>query len=292
MKKNLIVVNAGNSCYIDSLLMSLFYFNSEIYNQLLKNIPKDLSMIYLQEYIDYNFVKKVRDNDSVSSDDINLIRTICFDCGWRNGNLDEYYDQQDISEFYQFIINKFCFTQIEIQKTIMTENENKDSVTEIEKIPFIPLTIPQDTNSKYLKIKDMLHDWLYNNHVFNGNKNTLHSYNLTNIPYAIPLSINRFNNQQKRNNIDIVIPYAISPFNVNNSYSNNLKYKIHSIICHSGETPNSGHYYSVLYDDVNNKWFMFNDLQYIPSLFEISMKDKKIIDDLKKNCFFLIYILK
>ena len=78
-----IIENAGNTCYIDSLLMSLFYNPTHIDRLLNKEIKNTLG-IYLQEYIKENFVNNIRNNKSVTYDDIEMIRALCFQIGWRN----------------------------------------------------------------------------------------------------------------------------------------------------------------------------------------------------------------
>ena len=96
-----IVENAGNTCYIDSILMALFYCPSHI-EGILKTIPKNTDNIYLQEFIQECFVNQIRSSSSIFMETMDTLRYICVRCGWIN--LDEIYEQQDVSEFYTFLM--------------------------------------------------------------------------------------------------------------------------------------------------------------------------------------------
>jgi len=176
----------------------------------------------------------------------------------------------------------------------------------IEKIPFIPLAI--DTKKKINYINNMLHNWMHDNlitvnrEIVNSGTtqkiavNALSSYKIVNIPPIIALSINRFNNKQQRINTSINIQKGINPYKnttndrINNITLNGIHWNIHSIVCHRGNTPKSGHYYSILYNDKKKAWYMFDDLK-IPSMKQVFMSDKNIINLVKKDCVFLIYKL-
>ena len=62
-----IVVNAGNSCYIDSLLMALFFSPSDN-DYLLQTDVSDGLIMYLQNMIQMYFVNRVRASKSVTAD--------------------------------------------------------------------------------------------------------------------------------------------------------------------------------------------------------------------------------
>lgn len=264
-----IVENAGNTCYMDSLLMALFYVPSNIDMMLNKDI-KNTMALYLQEYIKINFVNTVRDNKSVTADMIEMLRVLCVENGWKGLNDDEYIMQQDVNEFYTFIMNLFECTLIDIQRETIT-NQNPNEI-----LPFIPLSIPEGIT--HITIKDMLHNWLYDNGLNN---------NIVNIPNIIALSINRFRNNGTRINTDIIIQKKIVP-TIKKMLMNNIEWIFHALICHKGETPKNGHYYSLLYN--STKWYLFDD-QQIPCLMEVSMTDSNITEMIKKECVFVIYRL-
>lgn len=301
--ESFIVENAGNTCYIDSLLMALFYSNTHLEYLLCKEIKNTMG-IYLQEYIKGNFVNSVRNNKSVLSVDIEMIRTLCFQLGWRKNNLnssqqnEEYTKQQDVNEFFTFLTEIFENEQVEIiRNTISEELVEKNEIGSKEQIPFIPLSIPE--NKTVTTVKQMLHNWLFDNILDfkrniiteNGQLETfvrgLNTYSICNIPNMIALSINRFNNDGTRINIDIIIQKKISISNKDN-FMNNTELFFHSAICHRGTSTKSGHYYTLLSN--NNKWYLFDDLK-TPCMKEVSMKDTNVTNSIKKDCVFLIYRL-
>lgn len=315
LKKPFQITNAINSCYIDSLLISLFYFNSSICTTLLKQDPKEPYAIYLQELILNEMILPARNCQTITFDTISLIRNVCSELGWKSNN-EEYLEQQDVSEFYEFLMDKFGGILIEVQRETIFQGFNNKDISNMEKLPFIPLSINKEKSIVY--IKNMLHNWMHDNIIDvekdivvleNNNKKKmkrnlkgLGTYKLINIPDIVAVGINRFDNSQKRINNDVIIQYAIDPFQTsNNNLSNNLNYQgirwnIHAIICHKGPTPKNGHYYAILYNQIytdnnkENKWYLFDDL-VVPCIKEISMNDETIISKIKKECVFIIYRL-
>lgn len=297
--KPFIITNAGNTCYIDSLLISLFAFNSNI-NTLLMKDPKDKNAIYLQEFIKFHFVEKVRSSISISFDTMNMIKELCFQIGWKNKDQYEIDSQQDVSEFYEFLMDKFDGTLIEIERETLWEDGTKTNGK--EKIPFIPLSLPysnQDNDlifkSKSVSIKNMLHTWMYDNPVSIKKDlreiKGLSTYTVTNLPQIIPIAINRYNNNQNKIDTSVIIQRAINLYGDNNNIiMSGVRWHIHSIICHNGITSKNGHYYAIIYNDKDDQWFMFDDLA-TPCIWKISMKDPSIIKLIKKECVFVFYKL-
>lgn len=300
--KNLFVVENGlNTCYIDSLLMALFYKPCTYLESLLHSDPKDLNCIYLQEIIKTKFIDQVRKNNSVIADIINEIRIYSHECGWLTGipnEYDELFEQQDINEFYSFLLNAINVPLIEIQRQTLYENyECGDNIGDPETIPFINLIIPDNTDE--ISVKELINYWMNHNTVNNVNKevvengektiksvNGLNIYRIVNIPTFVALSISRFNTTNERIETKIDIQKKIKLHHISdNNYG--LRWRIHSMICHRGENPKNGHYYSVLYGS-NNNWLLFDD-QSIPCLKEISLKDKNIAETIKKEVVFIIY---
>ena len=290
-----IIENAGNTCYIDSLLMSLFYTPTHIDRLLNKEITNTLG-IYLQEYIKEKFVNNIRNNKSITYDDIEMIRALCFQIGWRNSpdtnkNNDEYINQQDVNEFFIFLMDLFDNECIEITKSTLSDNSSdKMDNNVVEKIPFIPLALPESIPN--ISVKQMLHNWLYDN--ISEIKNTddkdytkrLHIYNITNLPYIICLSVNRFTNEGTRIETDVIIQKKIRPYD--NRFINSNEWGFHAAICHKGATNRSGHYYSLV--NVGQKWYVFNDLD-VPCMKEVRMDDGEVTGMIKRDCVFLIYRL-
>lgn len=285
------VDNAGNTCYIDSLLMALFYHNSHIERLLNKDIKNTLGL-YIQEYIKENFVNMVRKNKSVVASDIEMFRILVFQAGWRKNSplSDEETNQQDVNEFYIFLMDLLENDKIEIIRRTITEGMVSDSDTGIkELLPFIPLSLPDDDTK--ITVKEMIHNWMYNNIIDVSRKvepdkekmiKGLATFNLINIPQIIALSINRFNNLGIRIDTTVIIQKKIC--------INTTDWVFHAAICHKGNSLTSGHYYTLI--SINNtKWYMFNDMN-IPCMKEVAMDDPEVTNMIKKECVFLIYRLQ
>lgn len=291
-----VVENGFNTCYISSLLMALFYKASYL-DVILQSEPKTDIFIYLQEIIKTKFVERVRNGTSVLADVMNEIRSIANICGWLNH--EELMEQQDVNELFAFIANQTNLPTIDIQRETITEGiEHKSDLGEIETLPFLTLPVPDDRDE--ISIKNLLDKWMNNNTVDiqrdtlkDGNKvvenvKGLNIYRIMNVPMTIGISLNRFGSTtHTRSQTKIDIQKRIKFHNTGCDADAGLKWRIHSIICHTGETNKSGHYYAVIFGS-DNKWFRFND-QNVPSLEEINIKNDENMNVIKRECVFLFY---
>ena len=300
MAHPLIVQNAGNTCYIDSLLISIFFEKS--FDKLLITDPKITNAIYLQEFIKIQFVDCIRQDKSVLEDTINTMRQLLYENGWKKDET-EIFSQQDVTEFYTFLVDIFNGPLIETRRTTISEGlpDIGDNGI-IEKLPFIPLSLPD--NFTEVKIRDLLDSWLNDNvsslkrKIYkNGNRpndtvednvNALNIYNIENVPYMVGLSINRFKDIYKRDQTDIIIQRKINPSN-SVSYPFQHSWVFHAAICHIGDSPKNGHYYCIV--EKEKVFYLFDDLQ-IPSVVKIDMSEPAITSQIKKNVVFILYRLE
>lgn len=258
---------ASNNCYIDSVLMALFYFKTSTEHLLLSDVDS-CNAIHLQEYIKVNFVDKVRNGISVL--DANLIKQLSIDNGWE--------DNPDVSKYYAFLLKLFDGNAIEIQRRTITELDPKPSdIGEIQKIPFIPLIIKPGIS---YNIKSMLHDWFYEDYLkttINGQETSvLNTYNMVNTPPFFGISIDRTEIDESIN-----IQKKIAP-------QDNYKgiWIFHSAICYK-----KAHYYSLLFNPKNETYHIF-DNSVVPCVREINMSDDEITDKIKRECVFILYRYK
>jgi len=291
------IENAGNTCYMDSLIIALFYVKSCIENHVMSNREvKNPLGIYIQEFIKNQIIDPLRNGKSVTRETMDTFRSLCFQSGWRNSDEEEYFRQQDVSEFYSFIAHMLDIPMIEMQKRTITEAiPDKDDTGKKEQMAFVPLSLPNDKTD--VKIATLLYDWMHNNYVqikrkintgqelTPTNVNSLQSYSITNFPMIVPLSINRFRSNNERLDVNIIIQKKINPVDGNFQH----EWKLLSVICHNGLSSDAGHYYT-LFTSLN-KWYISDDLKE-PSIYEVAMNDKNITSRIKRECVFLIYIIE
>lgn len=215
-----IIKNVDNISYIDSLLMALFYHPSHCDNILSKDINRPLIM-YLQEYIKDKFVSIVRNNKSLLHNDIEYLRDLCFQSGWKENDITEYKIQHDIIDFYVFLTSLFEYNDSKLIRLLLPENQS--SIT----------------------IKDLLLQ-------FNENTNQY--------PYLIALSLNRINEHGDKSDICIDIQKNIYPYS-KTIIIDSPKWIFHSAICcHWSSKHKMYHYYSLLSINYK-KWVIFNNLK-------------------------------
>jgi ubiquitin C-terminal hydrolase len=302
------VENALSTCYIDSLLMALFYpLSTTLVEDLLMKDGGSHDSIYLQEFILQHFVLPVRQNNSVLQEQMEMIRSLCVQAGWipratTENQQDLIFEQQDVSEFYSFLMEKLPGTPIQIQRQTITEGlPDSNDTGEIEKIPFIPLCTPIGVDT--VRVSAMLQNWMEDNHstvtrsVFtkDGTKKEmvsgLNTYYIVNIPSILALGINRFKHPDCRDYVSVIIEKYISPFKNSSIIPDLHKYAFQAAICHTGDTPKAGHYYAIISDD--DHYLLFDDQMPPPSMVEIFLKgpliNKDIVERIKKEVVFIIY---
>lgn len=292
-----IVEDGYNTSYIDSLLMGLFYSSSGIEYEFL-NSNLDPKYHYLQDMIKWKFLDVVRKGFSVTSDTINEIRNYMFQqCGWLNKS-NTIYDissPQDITKFYKFIIDIFNGTLIETQKEIIDRQNNSIKQEDKKSCHYISFNL--DDSSKAYSIKNLLSEWFDTNpkDIPTGcqGKNTTEVKYAKNIPFIISLEINRFKNTTK-NTAQVDIKKKIKmKFKMNTDEKmemkwlyNNVRWLFHAVICHTGDSIETGHYYALL--SCGEKWLLF-DNSMIPCIKEIRTTDSQIVDKIKRECVLVIY---
>ncbi len=279
-----IIENGYNTCYIDSLLIALFYKNSDQINDILENEPQIPEAYYLQELIKVKFVNQIRKNYSIFSQSMNEIRNYSIICGWATeGNIDE---QQSCISYYNFLSNLFRIKPIEFEVFEFNNNVIYPENTSKINFQFIPIDLNRDND-----IRNLFINWL-NSNIIVKNSLTTQCYKLLDVPFFIIFSINR-NNESidnkycKKNKFKLDIMKKIKFFNISDSSQSHIKWNIHAIICYSSDDHLCcGHYYTILFS--NKEWILFDDKK-IPSFKKIDLDDEAIKDKITSECIIIIY---
>lgn len=282
-----IIEHEYNADYITSLLVGMFYVSSSI-DSLLTNNIKEYGM-YLQEYLNYNFIYNIRNNRSILKNIISYIRYNLFKCGWCNE--DDILNYHKVNKLYDFFIEIFNGDRIEIMKEIVTSVPSSiDDISEKEYSSYITFNV--DKYKDEVAIDNLLDDWMYNNKITVKKKvgneyKTLKGnmiINILNIPKYIGFHIDR----GKNNDIRIDIKSKIHLFNKSgNINKKNMKWLFHCAICFNKDN-DIKYYYTLLKKD--DTWVIFSDYN-IPCINIIDINKHGVIDKIKRECVFLLYVM-
>jgi len=265
--KDIIVKNIGLSCYIDTLIASLFCINTIIRAKLLNSYQDSYRVIYLQEFIRTNIVDNINNNKSILEKIIINLKKLLISIGW----YDNFHHIEKVKELYAFLMKKLDGQLIYIEEEYL----NYDKLNNDKKLAYIDIDVSNINENK--NIQELLQNWIYNQQ----NRDIVK--HIVNIPTFIGININRLYNGTV-NNVMIDINKGISPA----TYSvldNKPVWGIHSIICYEGDI-NKGHYYSLLNN--NNEYFIY-DNSNIPTIINVNIKNVDISKKIKQECIFLIY---
>uniref|UniRef100_A0A6C0E9E5 USP domain-containing protein n=1 Tax=viral metagenome TaxID=1070528 RepID=A0A6C0E9E5_9ZZZZ len=286
-RKPYVIEDGLNTSYISSLLLGLFYNNSNN-TEILNTNSTNYSGIYLQEIIKNGFVDLINKNYSVTSDILNEIRNYSYLCGWCKDNK-YFFKPQDVIKYLDFLLQLFQYKILEIEKITVTEDMKCNEIIK-KQYNIIDLEINENAT-----IKNLLDHWFEQNiigkkEIKNQGDYTLYIdkyyYKLTSIPAFIPISIKRFNESNKKIKMSVDIMKKIKLNKVNDDTQKKLRWYISSIICHKGDSFENGYYYCI--NKKMDKWILF-DYHHIPSLTEIDISDDDVKEIIMTECVLLIY---
>ena len=203
--------NNISTCYIDTLLIAMFFKKNTFIDNILNYKPKDDKFIYLQELIKHKFINKVRNNISITVNLIKELKILIQSLSKHNLLNDPY--EYDIPKFYDWLINSFNAQQINI---------NNNSLT-----PHIDFNISSFDN---YNIKTLLNEYQVCNTI-NPVDNLL----------FVGISFNRSDTNNSK--IDIMKRIKL--------YNNKKKWIIHSIICQKNINCNIHYYSLIHISDNN-----------------------------------------
>lgn len=301
-----IVPNVINSCYMDAVLVALFF--PECMDFHLCKDMKHPTGSYLQMIIKNEVIDKLRYGEPVSYHTMVMLRQQMIEVGWKT--FGEEFDQQDAKEFYEFVLEKLEIPMINIRRVTFSGGVSDNSDTgKIETIPYIPVNVDGDyTEDSKIKLMDMVYKWLNDNTTTALRKpqqgvseiemDVLNTYKIENTPPVFGFSVNRFPTPDKRMNFELICSNGFLPFkhDKDENYCK-MTWLVQGLICHrpspipvptpEGYSPlKSGHYYSIVV--AGDKKYMFDDLE-TPSLYEINFNPSPLLEKIKREIVFVIY---
>lgn len=250
----------NNKSCITSIIMCLFYISSS-FDKMLSTSVNSNSVIYLQEYLVCTINKKIRANKSLTLNNINTLYDIICESGFNFSNY-----ENNVIDVFNFFISKLKYDGTYIRYV------QKNINTFTKEIAYMPINL-LNNNSPTIK------------NIFNTFTTDCQ---FLNFPEHICFYINRFE-LLKINRTFVNISKQIS-YSYNNDILHTKTWRFCSLICHTGDSIQNGHYYSIIYKHTSNLFYVCDDM-IIPSLIKIDLKDEFVRKKIESECVFIIYSL-
>jgi len=291
----------NNSCYLDSILISLFHKKNKIIENIILNSKinklKDEKSILIAKKIkkELKQLYKLLSNKQNNEDYIicKKLRTLLdeFDKIEKTNIIDDkdnwLYSQLDIYDFMRMLLYIFKIKE----NTLKIKENNKINYTNFNKIIDIDFLYDnKGNNKKLLKIKDIYpinirKIKLTKENVYINEEGKKQNYYIKKeeIIKGDILFINIY-----RNTLNIKNDIKIIPIEKMKLKENKFKLNLTSIIIHYGSDINSGHYIVLYKCQKNKKWYEYDDMNGIKEIgkFNSIIKNNNYI----KNIVGLLYI--
>lgn len=282
MSKYLLLENGLNTDYIYSLIIGLFYSQSDGINKIINNDTDNPNTYYIQEYIKIKIIYTLHKGYSIESSIINKLRLYMYNCGWLKNTNEHILQKGNIDKFFIFLINemmnyKLEFTRVNISNN--TSNEKTENLITVDD----NLSIV-NSSAKMINISECLNEWVSIN-IMEKDK---YSYKFNNTPLLIPIYINITDEKTKLNKKLINIMETINFESAGDKLHRMFVWDIHSVICQDA----NGSYYTAIknnqYDIEKDKWTIFSD-NSIPSNSDTDMHNVNHCLKLMQEVKFIFY---
>jgi len=267
------LVNHGTTCYVNSMLQSLFTINE--FKRAIFAIPTADSEIGTIPYAFQRVFYHLQTSKEAVS-----ISELLYSFGWKKS---DFTEQHDIQEFKCFLADVFekieqklkdtpyegIFVKLFQGKIIThiqcTEIDVKSNKTET--FNDIQLNVKGckniiDSFDKYIEKEELTGDNKYLTEA-NGLQNAEKSIQFAYLPPVLQLHLKRFEYTSTRMlkiNDELKFPVELDLTSLvhDSSQSLDYSYRLHSVVVHRGQ-PSSGHYYAFIWNNKLSHWLKFND---------------------------------
>mmetsp|Transcript_8364 Transcript_8364/g.20362 ORF Transcript_8364/g.20362 Transcript_8364/m.20362 type:complete len:416 (+) Transcript_8364:100-1347(+) len=259
------VFNAGNSCYIDSVLFAMFAVPSPAFEQLLakrlvssERQPVELKT-EMQAFIHKQFAGRIARYENVTADVVTSLRRMCRRLGWEYPGADD--QQQDAAEFYSFLHGILGGQLIRTMRRTFTGALPDPSDRGLEEnMTLLPVSLGEGHHQGTLQLSGMLDTFFYENLATGLRRmvsdrveqvDALNTYSVENVPGIVAVSLKRFDDQLCKIESEVHFPthinlhkYSSRPEWRGSAIMHSVPWNLRGIVCHRGASIESGHYYS------------------------------------------------
>jgi hypothetical protein len=314
IEKHYKIANAGNTCYLDSLLFALFAQINAFDYLLLKAIPnKEVSI--MQMHLRF-FVTRMRKSKAIMAHQVKALFDAMKKSGW-NGRPGS---QEDVVELLAWFMSVFESPTIALTESIYHGGESDMSSDErVSAERFLSLPIPEGKD--LISLEELVQAYFFDNHL-QGIKRKMDDKKdiemnawkmLRMLPFyciesadtsgdshfrrmMLPIVLKRYTNKGKRQKRPVGIPHRFDISHlVSQDHPVSYFMELQAAVCHvGGKSISSGHYVALCATDHEGElaWVKSDDLKKTESLASLANVQHIFVNDLALDSYILLYELR
>jgi hypothetical protein len=314
IEKQYRIANAGNTCYLDSLLFALFAQINAFDYLLLKSVPnKDISVMQMHLRL---FVTRMRKSKAIMKHQVKALFTAMKKSGWsgRPGS------QEDVVELLAWFLAIFESPSLAMTESIYHGGETDMSSDErVAAERFLSLPIPDGKD--LISLEDLVQAYFFDNQLY-GIKRAIEDKKdiemnawkmLRMLPFycientdtssdshfrrmVLPIVLKRYTNKGKRQKRPVGIPHRFDISHlVSQDHPVSYYMELQSAVCHiGGSSISTGHYVALCATDHVGElaWVKSDDLKKTESLASLANVQHIFVNDLALDSYILLYELR
>mmetsp|Transcript_92872 Transcript_92872/g.149938 ORF Transcript_92872/g.149938 Transcript_92872/m.149938 type:complete len:638 (+) Transcript_92872:319-2232(+) len=279
------IANAGNSCYMDSVLFSMFAMPSPILDGMLtKRQPAADHLAVqkqeLQACLLKQFVWRLRHCEHVTAESMTNIRAMCRRVGWEYPGAPDM--QQDAGEFFAFLHGCLGGQLIRTTRRTFTGAlpDNSDRGHE-ENMALLPVALcdshPQRNDE--LNLSSLVDTFFFENVAAGLRRKVqgqqqevyaLNTYSVDNVPCVVAVSLKRFDERLLKIETEVNFPSTLNLHRYSgraewrsSPIMQSVPWTLKSVVCHRGRSTQAGHYYAYTryskHESPSSVWLRLDD---------------------------------